>query len=302
MMLAASLIACDDDEHKGDSPDFNNHVGAVTTLSVNPDKNFFNLTATDFAAEEIEFTVDVDGFGLTEVNSVDVEIVYTEKDAIFNPFKEEFEDSVYAPVLIMNITTFPSTVAITAAQVAAALSRTAADFEVGDGFSLTLPINTADGRRLTVALNSDLCNEPAQPSFGGCGVAWSVACPSNLGGSISYVHTNLVAAGASCASGPLTGSVTWTDQGGGTYVPSDLSFGQFAECYSDEPATGSGRISDVCNVISTPGEDQYGDSYTYTIVNITGSSMTIDWVNTFDDGGTVVLTRDDGEDWPDLSN
>ncbi len=181
------FVSCNDDEHKGDSPDLNDNVGAVTLLNINPDKNFFNLNAPDFANEEVEFTVDIDNFGLTEVQSVDLEIEYVEKGALTNPFTGNLEDSTYAPVVVGNITSFPTTVSISATDVAAALNKSVDDFEVGDSFTLTLPIFTADGRRLTVALNSDLCNQPAQPSFGGCAVRWAVSCPSDLAGNYTSV-------------------------------------------------------------------------------------------------------------------
>ena len=129
----------------------------------------------------------------------------------------------------------------------------------------------------------------------------SLVCPSDLAGTLDYVHTSMVANGTPCGSASLTGTVTWTETGPGLYETTDASFGQFADCYGDTPAVGL-SINDSCDLISVVGSDQYGDAYTYDIISIEGPTMTIEWTNTFNDGGTVVLTRQDGKDWPQLGS
>ncbi|MDX1627916.1 MAG: hypothetical protein R3345_04405, partial [Fulvivirga sp.] len=220
---------------------------------VNPDKNFFNLLAPSLANEEVEFTVDVDGFELTEITSVDVELVYTEKGAIFDPFREEFVDSTYAPVILENLTSFPATVTITGQEVADALNIPVDSLEVGDAFQVTLPIHTADGRRLTVALNSDLCNEPAQPSFGGCGVAWSVACPSEI--PTGDWETAVSPDPGACNLFQSAGfTPTLTDLGAGQYQLSNFDYGYFGNCCGNIRAI----FNDVCNTITLTGTTEFG--------------------------------------------
>ncbi|MFZ1808597.1 MAG: hypothetical protein WAU36_15295 [Cyclobacteriaceae bacterium] len=310
-LLLLIVMACSD-EFVGNSPNFNDSVGAVTKVTVNPAKNFFNLSASSLAAEEIEFTVDVDGFGITTVNNVEVELVFTEKDRLYDPFREEAIDSVYAPITLQVITSFPATIIVTGQQVADALQLGVGDLELGDSFQITLPINTADGRRLTTALGSDLCNEPAQPSFGGCGVAWAISCPSDIGAEYSYVTSNIACAncsspapGAAACGVSVSGTGSWTDLGGGVYSVSDATFGQYGCAWGDTPAVGV-QITDVCSKIGSGpqgGSDQYGLLYTLTITDNTGTTMTIDWSNDYGDSGTTVLTRTDGGSWPlGLSN
>ena len=141
-------------------PDINEHVGAVTNVETNPDKSFFNAL-NDLAAEEIEFSLDVNGFNITTVSSVDLELVFTQLGVLLD-LEGKPRDSVWAPVLVSSIASFPSTVTVTGQHVADALGVSVDDFEVGDSFQLTFPIHTADCRRLTVSLKSDLCNDPVK--------------------------------------------------------------------------------------------------------------------------------------------
>jgi len=181
-LLVALLInglSCRD-EDKVPYPDMNQNIGAITLVDPNPDKMYFNAL-NDLALEEIEFELDVDDFDVTEIVSVDLQLVYTEKDALVD-IEGNPTDSVYAPMIVGNLSTFPSTVRLTGQEIADLLGKDISDLKVGDNFLITFPILTGDGRRLTVALNSDLCNEPAQPSFGGCSFQWSISCPSDLAG------------------------------------------------------------------------------------------------------------------------
>ena len=237
--LLLATFACED-ESLDPRPDLNDSVGAVTLVEVDPTRNFFNLLSADFPNEEVGFSVDIDGFELTEVSSVDIEVVYTERNGAYDVFLEDSVDVVFDAVLIGNITSFPSQVSVTAQQVADALGMPVGDFGVGDRFQITLPINTADGRRLTVALASDLCNEPAQPSFGGCGVAWAIACPSDI------------PTGAWTA--PDGGTVQLTALGGGVYEFSNFNYSYYNA--SNNPIRGI--FGDVCGGLSLQGATEFG--------------------------------------------
>nr|MBX2874404.1 hypothetical protein [Saprospiraceae bacterium] len=129
----------------------------------------------------------------------------------------------------------------------------------------------------------------------------SLVCPSDLAGTFDYVQTNMKANGANCGQASISGTVTWTETGAGLYATDDASFGQFGDCYGDNPAAGL-SINDSCDLISVAGSDQYGDGYTYDVISVEGPTLTLEWTNTFNDGGTVVLTRQDGKDWPQLGS
>ncbi len=176
LCLLCLLNACDE-ERWGNIPNLNDHIGAITLIDVNEDKSFYDASI-GLAGQEVEFMIDVDGFEVTEVTSVDIELTFTEKDATSDP-EGNPADLSYDPVMIKTVSTFPSTVTISVEETVTAIKTfkpafTIDSLAVGDQFNLAFPITTADGRRLTTALNSDLCQEPVQPSFGGCSVAWAV--------------------------------------------------------------------------------------------------------------------------------
>ena len=233
-------------------PNINEHVGAVTNIEGNPDKNFFNAL-NDLAAEEVEFTIDVNGFNITEVSSVDLELVFTQLGVLLD-LEGNPRDSVWAPVLITTINTFPSTVNITGQQVADILGIDVDDFAVGDSFQLTFPINTADGRRLTVALNSDLCNEPVQPSFGGCSFLWGISCPSEIPAGTWDVYV---------VASDVTYGVEITADGAGFYSIANFNLDYqppFYDTFNNLPI--SGGFTDVCNTIYLNKVGTYGVQWT----------------------------------------
>ncbi|MBL7791844.1 MAG: hypothetical protein JNK77_05960 [Saprospiraceae bacterium] len=185
--------------------------------------------------------------------------------------------------------------------------RTLADpFYSVDKFSVSWALTTADGRYFD-SWSDSICGEfetyhGSTPNNGGfnCFYDWTVICVSDLAGTFDYVANNFVQGGGGPVAGEVTGEVTWAVESPGKYTTTDASFGQFGFVWGDNPAVGTIRITDACNDISLSGGDQYGDSYTYTFRNRNGASITIDWVNTYGDGGTAVLTRRDGKNWPDL--
>jgi hypothetical protein len=116
------------------------------------------------------------------------------------------------------------------------------------------------------------------------------------------VSTNLQAITGTCPTTPVTGTVTWTSLGGGTYLTSDLGFGQYGtSCWGDSPATSAGaKFVDACGLITSGGTDQYGLIYIWTITGVSGPELSLSWVNDYGDSGDVVLTREGGADWPAL--
>jgi hypothetical protein len=296
IFFVIAITACRDEDSMR-TPDWNDNIGAVTKVTRNPDRTFFNLL-NNLEEEYVEFTVDVDGFEVTEISSVELQLEFTENDRVFNPFKEEYEDSVYAPVVLKTVNTFPATVQISAAEIVQALGLSSVnDFEVGDSFNMTFPINTTDGRKLTVALNSELCNQPAQPSFGGCNVQWVVTCPSAIAlGSYSAV-TNAESTDNCPPSATLTNyayDVEVSSNGAGQYEVSDVFGGAYIEwygaCYGYDFETAA-TLTDVCNELSLNFVDGFEAA-----VSVTGNYdpatgvITYTWTNEFGDTGTTVLT------------
>lgn len=178
------------------------------------------------------------------------------------------------------------------------------DTRPGDQVFFRLEANLVDGRTFTNNASGNVAggsffSSPFQ-------YAANLACASDIGGTFDFVSTNLQAGyGGPCPTGEVTGTVTWTDNGGGNYTSSDLGFGQYeSTCWNDGPATSAGAVViDVCNEINPGGIgglDQYGLTYIYTITSVDGPVLKLSWANDYADSGDVVLTRQDGRDWPPL--
>ncbi len=147
-----------------------------------------------------------------------------------------------------------------------------------------------------------------------------IACSitESLAGTHSYVATNIIPApggGGDCSGGDLAGTVTWSETDDeGVYASSDMSFGQFDDCYDGRgAATGEDiTIEWDCTNLAPDGEVYLKDgvvipddddedeeiTYNYSITNVSGPEMTIEFANSAGDRGTVVLTREGGVDWP----
>lgn len=128
-----------------------------------------------------------------------------------------------------------------------------------------------------------------------------VSCPSDLGGTYSFVATSITSGvGGGTCGGTTSGSGTFTENAtiNGRYTATDFSFGQFACAYGDTPPGGTLILNDVCDRLFFTGIDKYGDSYTINVVSVTATVLTIDWINTYGDGARVALTRTDDKTWP----
>ncbi len=204
---------------------------------------------------------------------------------------------VAGPFTIANITSLPTTLTFDAETVAKAAGVNLADLKGRLDFNAE--VTREDGTVFTFNDFTGDLNNPGQRQAMQFSV--SLVCPSDLAGTFDYVQTDMKANGNTCGQPPISGTVTWTETGAGLYATDDASFGQFANCYGDAPATGL-SINDSCDLISVAGSDQYGDGYTYKVLSVDGPTLTLEWTNTFNDGGKVVLTRQDGKDWPQLGS
>jgi hypothetical protein len=164
-----------------------------------------------------------------------------------------------------------------------------------------LPDNINPGEDLTLDIrlvSADVELASADPiSF-----RFAISCPSNLAGTMDYVHSNIW-----CGAPDVAGTTNLVAISDNEYKFDDFVFGSWVPCYGGGGVDGTDpaislRLVDVCNKISMQGIDQYGDTYAYEIAAVSGASLTINWSNTYGESGTVVLTRQDGASWPALSN
>ncbi|MGB5822034.1 MAG: hypothetical protein WBG90_21305 [Saonia sp.] len=149
----------------------------------------------------------------------------------------------------------------------------------------------------------------------------------DLSGTHTYVTTNIIPApgsGAVCTLDTVIGEVTWSpgvDEDGdpvrGGFASTDFSFGQYENCYvgrgaatgelinivwdcTDLNPDGEVFLNEDGEVIPTDDDEEEAFSFSYTITNVTGPVMTLDFASSAGDRGTVELTREGGVDWPDI--
>ncbi len=153
------------------------------------------------------------------------------------------------------------------------------DLALGDVFTYTFKLNTADGRTL----------EPAES------VTIPMSCVSDIGGSYTAVSNGSSTDG--CCPDPVnvTTTVTLTAKDGGVYEISDWSGGLYFDWYDvyGMTADGSaGEIRDVCNNISfITASEPYGESLSGSgSVDPATGVITISWSNGWGDQGTSTLT------------
>ena len=81
----------------------------------------------------------------------------------------------------------------------------------------------------------------------------------------------------------------------GEYFLEDFSFGYWGNCYNIEPPTGTLRLNVECNTIyGLSGTDNFGDIWDSGNIRYTGSSIVLDWFNSYGEFGTTELTPIDG--------
>lgn len=309
LLIALTLFSCSEGDNIIDSVLSDTVIGGGTLRTITPITS--PTIALGNANAKFEVTVEIQD----PKNGAD-----TDKIDVYASFKDNFPadgNNSKTEVLIKTISAsqfFAGTrelpfaiIVVTAAELKSKLVLTDAQYTGGDQFIIRLSQVMKDGRVFT--------NTNANANITG-GAYFSspfrynanVVCPitENLAGSHTYVTTNMKKgaggpSGASCG-GTVTGTVTWTATATpGVFTTSDLGFGQFGSCWGDDPATGAtARITWFCNNLVASGTDQYGDSYNYKITAAAGKTITIEWINTWGDAGTTVITRAGGGNWPTI--
>jgi hypothetical protein len=274
---------------------FDNGAYLRTIARTSTTFNFFSLGTSNFAltleAVDAEDGATVDnveirvrhrrllpGVGLRFTPATDV-LIKTLKSSDFQPNSES--------------RFLRTSFVITAAETFAAVGLTAAQIEGGDVFEFRLVLNDKKGRSFstnnvtTNVAGAPFYNSPFQYNV-------SVICPSDLAGTYAFDALETF-----CGK-TYSGSITWTAVTGspGSYTVSDGTFGAWQSCYPDTWGTGNVRINDACGRLTMTGTDKYGDSYSMTFISSTPQVLTLKWVNTYGEFGTVAVKSNAGKPWP----
>lgn len=186
-----------------------------------------------------------------------------------------------------------------------------------DDFELRFVLKLTDGRSFSV---DDANGNVSGGSYFSSPYTYrtTVGCTitETLAGTYTYNVTSLISAPggrSQCDTMTLpSGQVTWTEtEDRGEYNTSDLSFGQFNNCYTDTFDNinfAKGKVIWDCTKLVADGEiiteedtsNEEEFSYVYKIIQISGADITLEFSNSVGDRGTVVLSRPDNKPWPEL--
>lgn len=287
--LALVLLIASCEKDGGDSV-LNLDIAAVPNITKVADTDaFINLIAINNDEQiSISFTVDE---AQGDVESMDVVLFYIKGT------------NVQKATFASNVTTFPATYTLSQTDLINTFDglNTAADFELGNQLIVTTELKLKDGRVIKImndngtrSYGADVANSPLYKVV----QVYNVACPSDLGGTY-----NVISSGSSTDSGPTADenpitnypyTVTITDNGGGNYTISDAFGGLYILWYDIYGITGDeeGTFDDVCGTISGEFPEPFGTNVIYTgNVDSETGVITIDWINGYDDEGTMVLTK-----------
>ena len=292
LILALLLPSCENDG--GTSKIGYSSNGAVPNIQkISDSDSFIDLTLINSGSNiNLGFTVDK---AIGDVSSMNVVGFYIKANG-----------TVYKATLASNVTTFPSNYNINQSNLINAFAElnTASDFEIGDQLKITTELTLKDGS-IQKIINDDgtdnFSSSIATSNRYKIVQSYNVSCPSDLGGTYNYVTTKAKAPTGESAAGPLTGTVTFEDKGGGVYAISDASFGGWIGLYGPGNIAEGVTLTDVCNKIAYTDKDQYGEIFTFSNLVINGSEMSFHWENDYGEFGDTKLIRTDGSNWPNLS-
>ncbi len=188
----------------------------------------------------------------------------------------------------------------------AALGLTTDDINGGDALRFDGTITLNDGRQFDID-NTGTNIISSAPFSGWFRFDQPIICPSSLEGTFDVRTTD-----AWCGSMDVfTGTTTWEQVAPGLYeitesslAEADDTYGAYDLCYNPGYSFPQGtlQVQDACNILTPVGADRWGDTYIYNSVTVDGPNLTIVWENTYGEGATTTLTRQDGADWPPLTN
>lgn len=153
------------------------------------------------------------------------------------------------------------------------------------------PVASTGAYAVNVAVTDELQNRQVVES-----AEITYICPSAMNISGTYTAYASGETGGGDPYDNLITVVTLTQLNDGQFSIDDMSFGLFTGIYGEDDEDKPAGILNVCGLdITADGtiEDMYGDTYEITGVAVpeTTNIITLEWVNTYGDGGKVTLVK-----------
>lgn len=240
----------------------------------------------------LSFTVDI-GLGAENFQSLDVVLFYIKSDGTINKH-----------VLDTGVTDLPKTYTLNLANLYDYFDdvNVPEDFTQGDQLIVTTAITLKDGTVINMTNDDGSANYgpniATAPDYAVVQV-YAVACPSDLEGTYNVLTTaTSTDPGPSPSENPIADfpyQVTITATGGGSYTISDAFGGVYMLWYDiyGLDFEVEGTFNDVCGTISGTFEEPFGTNVVYDGTVNPDGTLTIHWINGYDDEGVSVFTPAD---------
>jgi len=188
-----------------------------------------------------------------------------------------------------------------------AIGKTRTDIDGGSYFRYHMTITKKDGTVFT--------NENTGPNMKSSNafralfyLDASIVCPSDIA---ATWDADNVAKGSwggwlDCEGNTASYSGSWVKDGDVYYVEptGQFDWGGYFACWGN-PSTNPGgnlKIKDACAILTPVGASRWGETYVFNSVVSSNSNntVTIDWINSYDEAAISTLTRNDGGQWPEF--
>ena len=187
-----------------------------------------------------------------------------------------------------------------------AIGKTQADIDGGSYFRYHMTITKKDG---TVYTNDN--TGPNMKSSNAFRALFyldaSIVCPSDLAAtwtSENTTHSTWTVQSWCPVGSTSSHSGSWVADGDVLYVePSgQFDWGAYLACGYTTPPGGNLKMKDACSILSPTGASRWGETYVFNSVVSSNSNqtVTIDWVNSYDEGAVSILTNTGGATWPEF--
>ena len=165
----------------------------------------------------------------------------------------------------------------------------------GNPTTTSFSINTVTTFKSALA---GLCSGKATVTAqGGAATAWDGNAGMVWEGPVTFVRQQL--------NPNDDGEYVISTQNGAADPLDDISFGAYYAGYATDAQgslpNGDLRLRDIDNKLSITGASQLGEVFSIENIVVDGATLSFKWTNDYGEGAEIVLTRDDGEDWPPLN-
>ncbi len=265
--------------------------------------NYFDVAGSSIDMH-VEYYDEAQGGNITEFD-IDVEYVDVIGGGANSVARTGFR-TISSSEFVKNADGYLSNdISLTFSATMAAVGKDITGIDGGNYFRFWFTITKSDGT--TYDYNNTGPNLQSSNAFGALyRLNVSVVCPSDLESTWDAVSTAPGVGGTWACTATSSFSGSWVKSGGDNlYIePSgQFDWGAYLGCYGATSTNPGGtlKVQDACGILSPTGASRWSEVYTFHDVSSTGNALTLDWSNDYGEGALSVLTRNDGQNWPDLN-